>query len=60
MTNGQFTKYDYDLGFRKILLNSGFNNQMDFFHFILAIELVAKRLNEEVPDLVDRILLNIL
>ena len=60
MTNAQFTKYDYDLGFRKILLNSGFNNQMDFFHFILAIELVSKKLNEEVPDLVDRILLNIL
>lgn len=28
---------------------------MDFFQFIVAFEMVAERLDEEVPDLVDRV-----
>ncbi|CAD8061099.1 unnamed protein product [Paramecium primaurelia] len=55
MTSQTFLKHDYDLLFRKIILKSCNNNQMDFFQFINALEQLANRLNQDLEEMLDRL-----
>ncbi|CAD8067255.1 unnamed protein product [Paramecium primaurelia] len=58
MISQTFLKHDYDLLFRKIILRSCNTNLMDFFQFINAIEQLADKLNQDLEEMLDRIIQN--